>query len=131
MFFWSLLASLHPCNNNHPNRVSTYKQYFDELNINGFNFGKGFKCIGVHKFNDMKKLSFNIFEVTFYQDQDNWRHKLIPIEISKNTSDRVIDLGIYKNRFILIKKLDVFFGDHIKRIVCRQCLSSYTRKKCY
>ena len=32
-FIWSILASLHPCNNNHPKRVSIYKQYFDELNI--------------------------------------------------------------------------------------------------
>ena len=28
-FIWSILASLHPCNNNHPNRVSNYKQYFN------------------------------------------------------------------------------------------------------
>ena len=32
-FIWSILASLHPCNNNHPNRVSNYKQNFDELNV--------------------------------------------------------------------------------------------------
>ena len=24
---WSILACLHPCNNNHPNRVSNYYQY--------------------------------------------------------------------------------------------------------
>ena len=29
-FIWSVLASLHPCNNNHPYRVSNYKQKFDE-----------------------------------------------------------------------------------------------------
>ena len=29
-FIWSLIAGLHPCNNNHPNRVSNYKQHFDE-----------------------------------------------------------------------------------------------------
>ena len=43
-FLWSILASLHPCIKNHPNRVSNYKQYFKELNINGFDFNKGFKC---------------------------------------------------------------------------------------
>ena len=32
-FIWSILASVHPCNNNHPNRVSNFKQYFNELNI--------------------------------------------------------------------------------------------------
>ena len=107
-FIWSILASLHPCNNNHPNRVSIYKQYFDELNIQGFDFSYGFKCSDVHKFNELNNLSINIFELNFYQDQNKWKHKLILIEISKNISDRVIDLAIYKNHYILIKKIDVF-----------------------
>ena len=29
-FIWSVLASLHPCENDHPNRVSNYIQYFNE-----------------------------------------------------------------------------------------------------
>ena len=125
-FIWSILASLHPCHNNHPNRVSNYKQYFNELNINGFDFKFGFKCSDVHKFKDLNNLSINIFELNFYQDQNQWKHKLIPIEVSKNDSDRVIDLAIYKNHYVLIKKLDVFLGDDNKKYICRQCLSSYT-----
>ena len=27
-FQWSILAYLHPCNIHHPNRVSSYRQYF-------------------------------------------------------------------------------------------------------
>ena len=80
----------------------------------------------VHKFNELNNLSINIFELNFYQDQNKWRHKLVLIEISKNNSDRVGDLAIYKNYCILIIKLDVFLGDHIKNFICRQCLSSYT-----
>ena len=38
----------------------------------------------------------------------------------------VIDLAIYKNHYVLIKKLDVFLGDHNKKFIGRQCLSSYT-----
>ena len=120
------MAYLHPCNNNHPNRVSNYRPYFNELNINGFDFSKGFKCSVVHRFNELNNLSVNIFELTFYQDQNQWKHKLIPIEISKNNSDRFIDLSIYKNHYILIKKLDVFLGDHNTNFICRRCLSSYT-----
>ena len=82
-FIWSLLASLHPCNNNHPNTVSNYKQSSDELNIQGFEFTNGFKCSNVHKFNELNNLSINIFELTFYQDQDKWKHKLIPIKNKK------------------------------------------------
>ena len=101
-FIWSILASLHPCNNNHPNSVSNYKQCFDELNINGFDFTNGLKCSDVHRFNELNILSISIFEFNFYQDRNVWRHKLIPIEISKIVSDRVIDLGIYENHYILM-----------------------------
>ena len=124
-FLWSVLASLHPCNNIHPNRVSNYKQYFNEMNIQGFDFTNGFKCSDVHRFSELIILSVNIFELNFYQDQNQWKHKSIPIEISKNNSDKIIDLAIYKNHYILIKKLDVFLGDQNKKFICRQCLSSY------
>ena len=107
-FIWSILASLHPCNNFHPNRISIYKQYFNELNFQGFNFTNGFKCSDVHKLNELNNLSIIIFELKFYQDQNKWRHKLIPIEISKNNSDKNIDSAIYRNHYVIIKKLDVF-----------------------
>ena len=125
-FIWSILAPLYPCTNNHPNRVSIYRQYLNELNIQDFDFIDGFKCHDVHRFNELNNLSVNIFELVFYQDQNQWKHKLIPFEISKNDSDRVIDLAIYKNHYILIKKLDVFLGHHNKKFICRRCLSSYT-----
>ena len=64
----------------------------------------------------------------FYQDGDKWKHKLIPIEISKNASDIVIDLVIYKNHYACIKKLHVFLGNHNKSFVCRRCLNSYTNE---
>ena len=48
-FIWSISASLHPCENDHSNRVSNYIQYFKELNIDGFDFTNGFKCSDVHK----------------------------------------------------------------------------------
>ena len=125
-FVWSVLAWLYPCKNNHPNRVSNYKKYFDKLNIQYFDFTNGFKCNDVHKFNKLNKISVNIFELVFYQDHNQWKHKLIPIEISKNDSDRVIDLAIYKNHYVLIKKLNIFLGDHNKNFICRRCLNSYT-----
>ena len=116
---------MYPCNINHPNRVTTYKQYFDELNIQCFDFTNGFKCSDAHRFNQLNNLSVNIFELNFYQDQNKWKHKLIPIEISKNNSDRVVDLLIYKNHYALIRKLKVFLGYHHKIFICRRCLNSY------
>ena len=83
-FIWSILASLHPCNNNHPNRVSNYKQYFNELNINGFDFSFGFKCNDAHRFSEINNLSVNIFQLNFLYRSNKWKHKLLPLEVSKN-----------------------------------------------
>ena len=125
-FIWSILASLHPCENTHPSRVNNFVQYFNELSFQIFDFTIGFKCSDVHKFNELNNSSVNIYEINFYQDGDKWKHNLIPIEISKNESDNVIDLLIYKNHYALIEKLHVFLGNHNKSFVGRQCLNSYT-----
>ena len=61
-FIWSILASLHPCNNSHLNRVSINRKYFDELIIDGFDFSIGFKCSDVHKVEKLTNLSINVFE---------------------------------------------------------------------
>ena len=50
------------------------------------------------------------------------------MKLVKNNSDEVIDLAIYKNHYFLLKKLDVFIGDHNEKFICRQCLSSYTNE---
>ena len=72
-FIWSILASPNPCNNNDPNRVSIYKQYFNDINFNGFDFSYGFKRSDVHRFNELNDLCNNIFELNFYQDQIKWK----------------------------------------------------------
>ena len=125
-FIWSNLASLHPSENTHPSRVNNYIQYFNELNFQSFDFTNGFKCSDVHRFIELNNLSVNIYELNFYQDGDKCKHNLIPTEISKNESDKIIDLIIYKNHYALIKKLHVFLGNHNKSFVCRRCLNSYT-----
>ena len=102
-FLWSTLAYLHPCNNSNFKKVSNYIQYYYELNINGFDFSYGFKCNDVQKVNELNKLSQNIFELNIYQAQSKWKYKLIPFEVSKNESDRGIDLQNYKNHNALNK----------------------------
>ena len=58
-FVWSILAKLHPCENN-PNRVSIYVPYFNELNIKGFDLSNGFKCSDMYRFEKLSNLSINI-----------------------------------------------------------------------
>ena len=102
------------------------KKYFDELNTEGFDFTNGFKFSDVHKFDKLNNLFINIFELNFYQDQNKGKHKIIPIEVTKTESDRVIDFLIYKNHYALNKKLNVFLGDHQKIFIWKRCLNSYT-----
>ena len=52
----------------------------------------------MHVFENLNNLSIiKIFEINFYQDKDEWKHKSIHIKIKENNSDRVVDLLIYKN----------------------------------
>ena len=55
-FVWSILAYLHPCENDYPNRVSNYIENFIELNIVGFDFTNGFKCCDMHRFEKLNSL---------------------------------------------------------------------------
>ena len=107
-FLWSILASLQPCEKNHPNNITNCRQYFNEINIHGFDFTKGLKCINKHRFQELNILPLNIFETKAYQDQNKRKPKIIPIEISKNDSDKVVDLLKYRNLYAL-KKVNLSF----------------------
>ena len=48
-FIWSILAHLHPVDS-HSTRILNYKEYFNDLKIDGFDFSNGFKSSDVHKF---------------------------------------------------------------------------------
>ena len=113
-FIRSKLASLHPCDNSPPTRVKNYSEYFNELNIKGFDFTNGFKYSDVRRFIELYNLTINILELNFYQDKSKLKQNLIPIEISKSESDKFNDLLTYKNQYTLVKKLNVFLGDHYK-----------------
>ena len=75
------------------------------MNIEGFDFSNGFKRSDVHKNEELNNLSINMFELNFYQDQNKWKHNLIPFEISKNDSDEGSDLLLYKNQYVFFKKV--------------------------
>ena len=51
----------------HSNSTSSYRQCFDELNVQGFNFSNAFKCSDVYKFEKFETFSINLNESSFYQ----------------------------------------------------------------
>ena len=61
-FFCSIIVRLHPCENIHPNKVSNYRQNFNEIIIDGFDLSNGFKCNNIHKSEKLYTLSINLFE---------------------------------------------------------------------
>ena len=50
---WSIVANFLPCENSHPNRVSNYREYVNELNIDGLEFSNGYKTSDVERFEKM------------------------------------------------------------------------------
>ena len=124
-FLWSILAHLHPCKNGHPERTSSYVEYFNELNIDEFDFTNGFKTSDVKRFETANNLSINIFELKFYLENEIWKHKLVPVELSNSEHETKIDLLIYKNHYVLIKKLHTFIGNSKCKFICRSCLSCF------
>ena len=109
-FLWSILASIHPVDKS-PQRVSKYEPYRDELNINDIDFTKGMSIVDIPRFERLNPtLSINVFEYSTEEDKD---YKLLPLYISKhNENRRVIDLILYRNHYILLKKLHLFIGKH-------------------
>ena len=82
-FLWSLLANIHRCDINHPDRVSNYRQNSNELNIQDFVSTNKFKSSDVHIFVKLNNLSTNLFELNFYEAQNKWKHKLILLKLLK------------------------------------------------
>ena len=123
-FLWSILANIHPIGKD-PQRVSKYKPYQNELNVSGIDFTNGMKIVDIPRFEILNPtLSINVFENSKEEEND---YKLFPLYISKNIENRrIIDLILYKNHYILLKKLHVFIGKHDNQYVCRNCLSSYS-----
>ena len=75
-FLWLILAKLHACKNIHPNRVSNYTQHSNEIKIQDFDCAYGFSVSDVRRLGNLKKLSINIIELNFYQDQKKFETKI-------------------------------------------------------
>ena len=67
-------------------------QYFDEVNIDRFDFPNGFKCTDVYIFEKLTNESINKNWIKFASSWKWIETKKIPTEFSKNDSVRVVDL---------------------------------------
>ena len=56
---------------------------------------------------------------------EKWKHKLVPVENNSSKNDTEIDLMIYKNHYVLIKKLHIFICNPKRKFISRRCLSCF------
>ena len=82
--------------------MSNYRHYFDELNIEGFDYSKGIKCSVVDRIEKVKNSSINKFEFYFHQYQNKWKRNLKIIEISKKNQINL--LTYYYTKIIRLSK---------------------------
>jgi hypothetical protein len=121
-FMWSVLANKHPIDSkDHPYRVSKYKQYEDELNLKDIKFPM---TIGqLEKFERQNNTPINVFE--FY------KNGMAPIYLSKINEEEAINIGLYKEHYVLIKSMSRLVGksNNHKSKLCMNCLQRYKDPK--
>ena len=128
-FLWSNLAHLHHCEKSHFYVVSNYTEFFSEFYIVGFEFSYGIKFIDVNTYGKLNNLSKNIIELSFYQKTKEVRHKLFPVEISKNDLHKVSHIIIYTLHDVLTTELHVVLGEKKSKFVCRRFLKPSLHQK--
>lgn len=122
-FKWAMLAGLHKFSV-HPERVSYYRAFEDELNFDGIDFP-----ISVDDYDKVRKrnptISFSVYTV-----DDN--KKIIPLDVSETKSENHVDLLLIgnakKSHYVWIKKFDALFCNHSKNSwlhMCRFCLRPF------
>ena len=128
---WSILAFLHPVSeNDHPQRVTKYRQYEEELNTNGVGFPTSLKDI--KKLEDQNDFSINVFG---YDPQD----KVYPMYKSKkvNNNNNPINLLLIseaENRhYCLIRNFSRLLAYRTKyngaMYFCYNCLHGFSRQE--
>ena len=126
-FVWSILAALHPVAV-HAERVSAYKSYFNELNLNGLEFPLGLEKIP--KFESMNNISVNVHVVEYYSK--NGDIVLVPAYLTKSLRNRHVNLLMIQGEngnfhYVLIKKLSHLLSSQISKhkgalFFCDRCL---------
>ena len=134
-FLWSVLAKLYP-QKEHKERISKYKQYENELNLNGVNFPMKIKSIRIFEKNNNLKINvYGIKCINMKEKEKRESWKTYPIEPSKRKEYKEkINLILYENHYILITNLESWISSEAFKInssqsfnICEKCLTiTYT-----
>ena len=122
-FLWSCIASRHPPSTNHAERVNHYEPFVNEFKYDEADMPM--KINKISKFEKANNVNINVYMVDNLKDQTK-----IPIHISKQTNDEVINLFLHNNHYSLIKTYSRFCGGN-HEYNCPNCMSSYANTKCF
>jgi hypothetical protein len=128
-FLWCVLAHLYPPINN-ANRVSNYRKYTGEVNLDGIDMP-----MRVSQISDFEKQNPSLAINVFALDTDGETEVVYPYRISKNRARlRHIDLLLLREsdreHYCLISSLSRLVGKNYRRtqFYCRLCLNSFGRE---
>jgi hypothetical protein len=125
-FLWSILVALHPVSG-HPERISHYKDYENELNMKDIEFPVSLSKVEI--FEKQNMISVNVFGFE--------EGEVFPLHISKlENGSKEVDLLYLSNEdqahYCWIKNLDHFLRSTTRfshrRFYCRRCLHGFVRK---
>ena len=129
-FLWSLLAALHRPTI-HLCRASSYSKYEGEIKIDNFPV-----CVkkDVPKIERENNLMINIFglKTSKVNSKNILDYTLEPLYLSKCFEDEnVIDLLYYKEHYMLLKNIAVFFRNDTqhRKYLCRRCMNAFGREE--
>ena len=127
---WAVLSALHPVDRKyHPDRVSKYEKYKNELKFDDIEFP-----VIKDKIPKFEKL--NNINISLFSYNDNF--KINPLHISQNKYDKDIDLLMYNQgdnyHYCWIKNFDRLVSkqynkDNNKYYHCKRCLHGIKTKK--
>ena len=101
---WAVLSALHPVDGKeHPDRISTYEDFVDELNFDGINFPVSVNQIS--QFEDQNDISITVFGLSkrgddnHDYDDDNGGFTVFPYRVTKQKKNRHIQLLLVENNY--------------------------------
>lgn len=120
-FLWSCIASRH-IPDHHAERINHYEPFINEFKYDETDMPM--KINKVSKFEKANNVNINVYTL-----EDDNKTK-IPIHISKQKNDEVINLFLHNNHYSLIKTYSRFCGGR-HEYNCPNCMKSYANPVCY
>ncbi len=126
-FLWSVMAYLYNVEN--PTRSSKYKRYLSEMNLQNIKFPT---CTNeIDDFCADNKLNVRIYEIKWYETSPGNENTVLTIlteSINTKLEYGFINLLLWKNHYVLIKKLSVLFSfvsSKKRAYLCEYCSQRY------